>query len=209
MNNDKDPKWSGKNQPHGRQPDHQNQSGPPEDSARFPDEERLPTEVVGALEKLDQHDHRVPDSVRTAILKDAADVLKRQKNRPVKKAPFWTRRSWMGISAGVLASAVLVAVMLPTQPDALNSPTATSGPLADSANGASAESVGFRAMGVPSGKDVDGNGRVNILDAFALARTVEGNQSTGRFETAELDQNGDGVVNLDDVNSIAMSVVML
>lgn len=210
MNNDKQPKWSGKTQPNGRQPDHQNQSGPPDESSGESETERLPTKVVEVFQDANRHDLPVPDSVRAAILNDAADVLKRTKNQAVKSKPLWSRRSWMGISAGVLASALLFALVLPRGPQAINGPVPSRAELAD-VGAPSAASVRFGTLpiGDPSGQDVDGNGQVNILDAFLLAKSIERTQSSGQFEIARLDQNGDGVVNADDVNSIAMSVVML
>lgn len=60
--------------------------------------------------------------------------------------------------------------------------------------------------------DIDRNGRVDILDAFKLARYVE---STDRTETnlslrkQGWDINGDGVVNSDDVDLIALAAVRL
>jgi len=53
--------------------------------------------------------------------------------------------------------------------------------------------------------DFDRNGQVNILDAFKLARQIElagGNR-------ANLDINGDGLVNRDDVDKIAFAAVSL
>lgn len=51
--------------------------------------------------------------------------------------------------------------------------------------------------------DVDANGRVDILDAFQLAREIEaGNTSNG-------DINGDGLIDLRDVDAIAMRAVSL
>ena len=60
--------------------------------------------------------------------------------------------------------------------------------------------------------DIDRNGRVDILDAFKLARHVE---SAERTETnlslrkQGWDINGDGVVNSDDVDLVALSAVRL
>ncbi len=60
--------------------------------------------------------------------------------------------------------------------------------------------------------DIDRNGRVDILDAFKLARHVE---SADRTETNSSlrkqgwDINGDGVVNSDDVDLVALSAVRL
>lgn len=211
MNNDKQSKWSGKTQPNGRQPDHQNQSGPPDESSGVSEEERLPTKVVEALQETNRHELPVPDSVRAAILNDAADVLKRTKNRAAKSQPLWSRRSWMGISAGVLASALLVALVLPGGPQAVNAPEQSVMEMAEAGTMSQANVTrsGMLPVGDPSGKDIDGNGQVNILDAFLLAKSIERTEPVDQFQIARLDQNGDGVVNSDDVNSIATSVVML
>jgi len=53
--------------------------------------------------------------------------------------------------------------------------------------------------------DIDRNGRVDILDAFKLARQIE---SAGRTE-ANFDVNGDGLVNRDDVDLVALAAVSL
>ena len=60
--------------------------------------------------------------------------------------------------------------------------------------------------GAPSVReDIDGNGRVDILDAFALARQVE----AGRGADRQWDFNGDGIVNGADVRTVAMAAVRL
>jgi hypothetical protein len=53
--------------------------------------------------------------------------------------------------------------------------------------------------------DIDQNGRVDILDAFKLARHIE---SAGRTEK-EWDFNGDGLINRSDVDMVAFSAVRL
>ncbi len=53
--------------------------------------------------------------------------------------------------------------------------------------------------------DIDRNGRVDILDAFKLARQIELAGST----EADLDINGDGLVNRDDVDIVALAAVSL
>ncbi|MHC4229665.1 MAG: dockerin type I domain-containing protein, partial [Planctomycetota bacterium] len=53
--------------------------------------------------------------------------------------------------------------------------------------------------------DIDQNGRVDILDAFKLARQIELAGST----EAILDINGDGLVNRDDVDMVALAAVRL
>ena len=53
--------------------------------------------------------------------------------------------------------------------------------------------------------DVDRNGRVDILDAFKLARHIE---SAGAVE-GKWDMNGDGQVNREDVDIVAFAAVRL
>lgn len=54
--------------------------------------------------------------------------------------------------------------------------------------------------------DVDGNGRVDILDALVLARRIDSMQTA---EAAAADLNHDGVVDRRDVDAIAMLAVRL
>ena len=51
--------------------------------------------------------------------------------------------------------------------------------------------------------DIDGNGQVNILDALALARRVDGR------EPSAIDVNRDGVSNRGDVDAVATLAVSL
>jgi hypothetical protein len=53
--------------------------------------------------------------------------------------------------------------------------------------------------------DIDRNGRVDILDAFKLARHIE---SAGNMET-KWDFNGDGLINRSDVDTVAFVAVRL
>ncbi len=53
--------------------------------------------------------------------------------------------------------------------------------------------------------DIDKSGRVDILDAFKLARHIE----SATYVDTNLDMNGDGIINQDDVDSIALAAVSL
>jgi hypothetical protein len=53
--------------------------------------------------------------------------------------------------------------------------------------------------------DIDRSGRVDILDAWALARQVEANATA----SSGLDINGDGVVDHRDVDAVAMQAVSI
>jgi len=54
-------------------------------------------------------------------------------------------------------------------------------------------------------EDIDGNGRLDILDAFALARHVVGEEPV----KMEWDLNRDGVVDAADVDDVAYAAVRL
>lgn len=53
--------------------------------------------------------------------------------------------------------------------------------------------------------DLDRDGRITILDAFALARSLDAGQPT----RPGWDRNGDGVVNRSDADAIALAAVSL
>ncbi len=54
-------------------------------------------------------------------------------------------------------------------------------------------------------EDIDRNGKIDILDAFALARNVESSAETN----ATWDMTGDGVVDRQDIDHIAYAAVSL
>lgn len=68
-----------------------------------------------------------------------------------------------------------------------------------------AASIARRSLVAAERADFDRSGRVDILDAFKLAKSIE---STKQFDT-KCDINGDGLVNRSDVDSIAYVAVCL
>jgi hypothetical protein len=54
-------------------------------------------------------------------------------------------------------------------------------------------------------EDIDQNGKVNILDAFQLARHIEAQRPTEKL----WDLNGDGLVDRRDVDTVALAAVRL
>lgn len=63
----------------------------------------------------------------------------------------------------------------------------------------------LQSVALPAPGDVNGSGRVDILDAFALARRIEEHESL----KPEWDVNRDGRVDEDDVDTIAKDAVSL
>lgn len=62
-----------------------------------------------------------------------------------------------------------------------------------------------RASLVVAREDIDHNGRIDILDAFALARRI----NSGATTRMQFDFNGDGVVDGKDIDAIAARAVKL
>jgi len=67
------------------------------------------------------------------------------------------------------------------------------------------QDVRYSALAKSEAADFDRNGRVDILDAFKLARRIE----LASSNSADLDINGDGLVNHDDVDMVALAAVSL
>jgi len=119
----------------------------------------------------------VPGEVDRAVLDRAREQLVRRGRR--RPWPRWAASA--AAAAAVIIFAVVLQMQKGTGPDK-TAPTPT------------------EARG-----DVDRNGRVDILDAFKLARHVE---SAGAVQ-GEWDMNGDGQVNREDVDIVAFAAVRL
>jgi len=140
------------------------------------------------LKALYGSDLSVPGEVDRAVIDRARLRLTRRARR--LSWPRWARR-WR--VAGAAAAVIIFAVLLQT----------TLSPVSDTENKSAAplsKAVVATVLG-----DIDLNGRVDILDAFKLARHVE---SAGAVE-AKWDFNGDGLVNRKDVDVVASAAVRL
>ncbi|MEQ9406948.1 MAG: dockerin type I domain-containing protein [Fuerstiella sp.] len=172
-------------------------------------EGELPQEVVAELRRRYVSSVTIPEAVDRAVLQDAQSVL----HPPQPSQP--NRRTWLfGVVTVTSLAAVLMIAMLPqwrnSVPDdaflqmARSDRAETAATAGDSSSGEAPRTI-VTGRDRQDAADVDGDGRLDILDAFALARRIQ----TGSVRGTVGDQNGDGVVDEADVDLIAMSVVML
>lgn len=140
-----------------------------------PDDPQAPARLIRALKALQSEPVFVPPASDAAILRRARQQFDPEPTRP--PSVWW--RAWIPWVAAA-ASLCLVVVV---------------GWLATSRN----------PTGVASApEDVNGDGQVDILDAFQLAREVEGGQPP-----AVRDFDQDGVVDQADVEFVARRIVKL
>lgn len=141
------------------------------------DEPELPSGLVAALEGLSDPAPPVPRAVDHAILTDARAGFSRRRR-------FRLAVAWAGATAATAAAVVVLVLNLRLE-------RAPSGPVATT-----------REQTVAG--DIDGNGRVDILDAFVLSRRINAHSAISRD-----DFNGDGVVDTKDVDAVAAIAVRL
>ena len=119
---------------------------------------------------------RVPAGLDAAILREARIGYSRRRR-------FWLAARWAGAglaAAAALALAIRIYVAHPAIRPAISPPRQ-----------------------IARAGDIDGNGRVDILDAYVVARAI------ARHQTLDpaWDINGDGVVDQKDVDLIARMAV--
>ena len=149
-----------------------------DNNQNHPDEGlEAPPRLVAALKRLPQEPVFIPPTADEAILRAARRHL-----NPPREARFgWFRFiPWVAAAAAIL---LLVAI-----PQFFKHPVP--GP--------------FRDATFAQG-DLNHDGRVDILDAFALARQLK----QGATRNLQLDVNGDGVVDEQDVAALAARAVKL
>jgi hypothetical protein len=136
-----------------------------------PGEPQLPAALVEALGGLHPRPV-VPAEIDRAIVAEArAGFLRRRR--------FWVAARSVGATAAAAAAIVLAVVAVRERRHALPAPVATT-------------------RGAAGVGDIDGSGRVDILDAFLLARRVRDGAATPAD-----DVTGDGVVDQSDVDRVA------
>ncbi len=129
----------------------------------------------------------VPREIDNAILTDARQRLSTQ-HPAIGRQKRWSSWRWAAIGTTVAAAAVVCMVWLPEQ--------AEYGGVGYMASDSSS------AAGNDVNNDVDQNGRIDILDAFAMARQMRSGERTH-------DINSDGRFDELDVDLVARRAVML
>jgi hypothetical protein len=138
---------------------------------------QAPPKLVSALERLPQEPVFIPPTVDEAVLRAAQRHL---------EGPRQARPGWFRLMPWVAAAAAIV--LLTALPRFFTQPV--TGPARDA---------------ILARWDLDHDGRVDILDAFALARELR----QGGTRNVQWDVNGDGVVDERDVAAIAARAVKL
>ena len=153
-------------------------------------EPQAPSELIDHLHTLYATETRVPPAVDEA-------VLARARQQMIARRPNWILR-W-AVPPAAAAAVIMWVVFNPfVTPDRAIEPLASS----EQRQGLTDE---VATTQVAISRDIDGNGRVNILDALALARSIKANRVTDK----PWDFNGDGVINRQDVDAVAQSAVRL
>lgn len=146
------------------------------------DDAALPAALVEALRDLHPPGPPVPATVDEAVLAEARAGYARRRR-------FWVYARAAGAVAATAAAAVVVLSLYLDRERTAPAPVAATG-------GAQTQA----AAG-----DVDGSGRVDVLDAYLLARRIGAapDPTPSRSE----DVNGDGVLDRRDVDAVAAMAV--
>jgi Dockerin type I domain len=163
-----------------------------------------PPKLVAALRHLSREPVFVPPTLDEALMKAARQHLGRAER---KKLGWFRLIPWTVATAG-LAAAVFLAY--PRAKELLGFAPLTFGRSAKSVQRGSentAESPIPPKSHAPAyvREDLNGDGKVDILDAFILAKTLQ----AAPISDPRLDVNGDGVIDRRDIETIAAHAVSL
>lgn len=144
------------------------------------------------LGKLFAPDRLIPSDIDRAV----AEAARRHFARPQRRL-WWLKWTVPATAAAAIALACLWW--------AYQSATPSGAPMAVSQLAEERATIEGQAEAGAAQADIDGNGKVDILDAFALARHIEGKQPADRT----WDFNGDGLIDRRDVDTVALAAVRL
>jgi hypothetical protein len=147
----------------------------PDDSGRD-SEPQAPAKLVAVLRRSRSEPTFVPPAVDESVLRAAHQHLAPKTQARFRWLPLL---SWLATATAILVAAVLILARF--KPGVVPNPTAF------------------------AKEDINHDGRVDILDAFAIARQLK----QGTVSNPHLDINGDGVVDERDMQMIVTEAVKL
>jgi len=161
-----------------------------------------PPRLIAALRQLPREPVFVPPTLNEGLMKAARQHLDRSEKK---------RIGWFRLLPWSVATAGLAAVLFLVYPRAKESRTGSTFSRSTKSVQRGSENTGesgvqWRPNGLADVReDLNGDGKVDILDAFMLAKKLQGAPSSD----LQLDVNGDGVIDRRDVESIAAHAVSL
>ena len=161
----------------------------------LPDELQPGPRLAEDLRALDGAPVSVPPEVDARVLA-AIGAIDRRRPRVLSWRPALTAAA----AAALLLVGITWGILPLFRPEPVAPELVRAGPERGGA-GEIAEMAAPRAAASPS--DLDRNGRVDILDAYLLARRIEDRASLD----PTWDLNADGIVDSDDVDTLALAVV--
>jgi len=133
----------------------------------------------------------IPESVDNVVLGHIKEKS-REIRREQKVVWLFPRHKWAAAAVmGVLVCVVSFNLVFKMNKSADNS--------------SKDNTISMLAEGSKGVKDIDGNGRVNIIDAYIMDRRL----MTGAAMSKKLDLNGDGRIDNKDINTIVKTAVSL
>jgi len=163
-----------------------------------------PPRLVAALRQVPREPVFVPPTLDGALMKAARQHLSQRE----EKKMGWFRLLPWGVATAGLAAAVLLA--LPHAKEKIRGPGRST--ISRSTKSVHSESepgetgIQPQSHGVADVReDLNGDGRVDILDVFMLAKKLQGAPTSD----LRLDVNNDGVIDRRDVETIAAHAVSL
>jgi hypothetical protein len=163
-----------------------------------------PPRLITALRQLPREPVFVPPTLDEALMKAARQHLGREK----KKGINWFRSLPWSVATAGLATVILLAyphakekILGPGRSTISRSTKSVQGESEPGESGVQWQSHGLADVR----EDLNGDGKVDILDAFMLAKKLQGAPSSD----PRLDINGDGVIDRRDIETIAAHAVSL
>ena len=165
----------------------------PNSNTPNPPDDQLPDNIVDELRQYDEMPFAVPIMLDKTIIRDAHEYLAASPSAPP------TRR-WFRVAVAV--SSACAALLLFTVTRWTNDTNRSDQPLTAQALNEPADMKRIQPPANP--RDIDENGTVNILDAYAMARRLESGESADTW-----DFNSDGQLDESDIQLVAFDAVML